>query len=95
MIIALFYIKYRSSWMPIYVWDELYFFKGSYWIRIMQWSRKVIQRKLLFSKYTGPSDLTGKNQAGPTMFSAYRSESPVKICSLLWSGNNFLFVNMK
>jgi hypothetical protein len=33
-----------------------------------------------------------KNQAGPTMFSAYRSESPVKICSLLRSGNNFLFV---
>ena len=44
------------------------------------------------SKYAGPSDLTGKNQAGPTMFSAYLSESPVKICSLLWSGNNFLFV---
>ena len=44
------------------------------------------------SKYAGPSDLTGKNQAGPTMFSAYRSESPVKICSLLRSGNNFIFV---
>jgi hypothetical protein len=44
------------------------------------------------SKYAGPSDLTGKNQAGPTMFSAYWSENPVKICSLHWSGNNFLFV---
>jgi hypothetical protein len=44
------------------------------------------------SKYVGPSDLTGKNQAGPTMFSAYQSESPVKICSLLRSGNNFLCV---
>ena len=42
--------------------------------------------------YRNMSDLTGKNQAGPTMFSAYRSESPVKICSLLRSGNNFLFV---
>ena len=29
------------------------------------------------------SDLTGKNQVSPTMFSAYRSESLVKICSLL------------
>jgi hypothetical protein len=37
-------------------------------------------------------DLICKNQAGPTMFSAYLSESPVKICSLLRSGNNFLFV---
>ena len=45
------------------------------------------------SKYAGPSDLTGKNQAGPTMFSTYRSESPVKICSLLRSGNNFLLVS--
>ena len=27
------------------------------------------------SKYAGPSDLTGKYQAGPMMFSAYRSES--------------------
>ena len=44
------------------------------------------------SKYAGPSDLTGKDQAGPAMFSAYQSESPVKICSLLRSGNNFLFV---
>ena len=35
------------------------------------------------SKYAIPSDLTGKNQTGPMMFSAYRSESPVKICSLL------------
>ena len=42
------------------------------------------------SKYAGTSDLTGKNQAGPTMFSAYLSKSPAKICSLLWSGNNFL-----
>jgi hypothetical protein len=44
------------------------------------------------SKYGGPSDPTGKNQAGPTMFSAYRSESPVKIYSLLRSGIFFLFV---
>ena len=44
------------------------------------------------SKYARSSDLTGKNQAGPTMFTAYRSESPLKICSLLRSGNNFLFV---
>ena len=44
------------------------------------------------SKYDGPSDLTDKNQASPMTFSAYRSESPVKICSLLRSGNNFLFV---
>ena len=43
------------------------------------------------SKYAGPSNLTGENQAGPMMFSAYRSESPVKIYSLLWSGNKFLF----
>ena len=35
------------------------------------------------SKYAGPSDLTDKNQADPTMFSAYQSKSPVKICSLL------------
>ena len=45
------------------------------------------------SKYVELSDLTGKNQAGPTMFSAYRSESPEKICSLLRSGNNFLCVS--
>ena len=50
MIIVLVYIKYRSSRMPIYVWDELYFFKGSYSIRITQWSRKVIQRKRLFKE---------------------------------------------
>ena len=36
--------------MRIYVWDELYFFKGSYSIRIMQWSRKVIHRKRLFKE---------------------------------------------
>ena len=47
------------------------------------------------SKYAGPSDQTGKNQAGPTMFSADRSESPVKICSLFRSGNNFLFCNCR
>jgi hypothetical protein len=35
---------------------------------------------------------SGKNQADPTMFSTYRSESLVKICSLLRSANNFLFV---
>ena len=28
--------------------------------------------------YRNMQDLTGINQAGPTMFSAYRSESPVK-----------------
>ena len=44
------------------------------------------------SKYAGPSDMTGKNQTGPTMFSAYRSECPVKIYSILRSGNNFLFI---
>ena len=32
--------------MPIYAWDELYFFKGSY--LISQWSRQVIHRKRLF-----------------------------------------------
>ena len=36
--------------MPIYVWDALYFFKGSYSIRITQWSRKVIYRKGLFKE---------------------------------------------
>jgi hypothetical protein len=36
--------------MPIYAWDELYFFKGSYSIRIMQWSREVIHRKHLFKE---------------------------------------------
>jgi hypothetical protein len=35
---------------------------------------------------------TGKDQAGPTMFTAYRSESMIKFFSLLRSGNNFLFV---
>ena len=50
MIIVLVYFKDRSSRMPIYVWDELYFFKGSYSIRIMQWSRKVIHRKRLFKE---------------------------------------------
>ena len=39
MIIVLVYFKDRSSRMPIYVWDELYFFKGSFSIRITQWSR--------------------------------------------------------
>jgi hypothetical protein len=34
--------------------------------------------------YRNMSDLTGRNQSGPTMFSAY----------LLWSGNNFLFVGL-
>ena len=46
------------------------------------------------SKYAGLSNLTGKNQAGPSMFSAYQSESLVKICYLLRSGNNFLFVGL-
>ena len=50
MIIVLVYFKDRSSRMPIYVWDELYFFKGSYSIRIMQWSRQVIHRKCLFKE---------------------------------------------
>jgi hypothetical protein len=88
-IIVLVYFKDRSSRMPIYVWDELYFFKGCYSIRITQWSREVIHRKPLFKEM---SDLTGKNLAGPTTFSAYRSESSVKMFSLLRSGNNFLFV---
>ena len=52
---------------------------------------KMIQGKIFIicyilgrhiEKYARRSDLTGKNQAGPTMFSAYWSESPVKICSL-------------
>ena len=34
--------------MPIYAWDELYFFKGSY--LISQWSRQVIHRKRLFKE---------------------------------------------
>jgi hypothetical protein len=50
MIIVLVYFKDRSSRMPIYVWDELYFFKGSYSIRITQWSREVIHRKRLFKE---------------------------------------------
>jgi hypothetical protein len=50
LIIVLVYFKDRSSRMPIYVWDELYFFKGSYSIRITQWSRKVIHRKHLFKE---------------------------------------------
>ena len=50
MIIVLVYFKDRSSRMPIYVWDELYFFKGSYSIRITQWSRQVIHRKRLFKE---------------------------------------------
>ena len=48
MIIVLVYFKDRSSRMPIYVWDELYFFKGSY--LISQWSRQVIHRKHLFKE---------------------------------------------
>ena len=40
-------VEYRST---MYVWDELYFFKGSYSIRITQWSRKVIDRKRLFKE---------------------------------------------
>ena len=40
-------VKCRST---MYVWDELYFFKGSYSIRITQWSRKVIARKRLFKE---------------------------------------------
>ena len=42
--------KDRSSRMPIYVWDGLYFFKGSYSIRITQWSKSVIHRKRLFKE---------------------------------------------
>jgi hypothetical protein len=34
----------------MYVWDKLYFFKGSYSIRITQWSWKVIDRKRLFKE---------------------------------------------
>ena len=47
-------------------------------------------RHIEICRTVGPG--TGKNQAGPTMFSAYWFENPVKTCSLLWSGNNFLFV---
>ena len=36
--------------MSIYVWDELYFFKGSYLIRIAQWSMQIIHRKCLFKE---------------------------------------------
>jgi hypothetical protein len=43
------YFKDRSSRMPIYVWDELYIFKGSYSIRITQGSSEVIHRKCLLS----------------------------------------------
>ena len=50
MKIILDYFKDRSSRMPIYVWDELYFFKGSYSIRITQLSREVIHRKHLFKE---------------------------------------------
>jgi len=44
------YFKDRSSQMIIYVWGELYFFKGSYSIRITQWSSLVIHRKCLFKE---------------------------------------------
>ena len=50
MIIVLVYFKDWSNRMPIYIWDKLYFFKGSYSIRTMQWSRKVIHRKRLFKE---------------------------------------------
>ena len=50
MIIVLVYFKDRSSRMLIYVWDELYFFKGSYSIRITQLSRQAIHRKCLFKE---------------------------------------------
>jgi hypothetical protein len=50
MIIVLVFLKDRSRRMLIYVWDELYFFKGSYSIRITQWSREVIHRKPLFKE---------------------------------------------
>jgi hypothetical protein len=36
--------------MAIYVWDKLYFFKGSYSIKITQWSMQVIHRKRLFKE---------------------------------------------
>jgi hypothetical protein len=42
----------------------------------------LILKKKDIQTYRNMSNLTGKNQAGPTMFSAYRSENPVKICSL-------------
>jgi len=51
MIIILVYFKDQSSRMLIYVWGELYFFKGSYSIRITQWSSLVyIHRKRLFKE---------------------------------------------
>ena len=52
MIIVLVYFKDWSIRMPIYAWDELNFFKGSYLIRITQCSRKVIHRKRLFKEIT-------------------------------------------
>jgi len=70
------------------------FFVGTCQNSILQGYRPLNFLYADISKYAGPSDLTGKNQASPTMFSAYRSESPVKICSLLRSGNNFLFVGL-
>ena len=54
----------------------------------------LILKKKDIQTYRNMSNLTGKNQAGPTMFLAYRSENPVKTCSLLRSGNNFLFVGL-
>ena len=50
MIIVLVYFEDRSSRMPIYVWDELYFFKGSYSIRIMQWSRELFTENAYLKK---------------------------------------------
>jgi hypothetical protein len=50
MIIVLVYSKNRSSRMPMYVWDELYFFKGSYSIRITQWSSKLFTENAYLKK---------------------------------------------
>ena len=44
------HFKDRSSRRPIYVYDKLYFLKGSYTIRITQWSRQIIHRKRLFKE---------------------------------------------
>jgi hypothetical protein len=68
------------------MWYELCVISFMLWVCVMCYAN--------ISKYAGLSNLTGKNQAGPSMFSAYQSESLVKICYLLRSGNNFLFVGL-
>ena len=52
MIIVLVYFKDWSSRMPIYVWDELYFFKGSYLSMITpcMMVKGIIHRKCLFKE---------------------------------------------